>query len=556
LEKGEPSNQAKRVGELSGDDDLMNTVNRELTLLGQRLLPRLLTQVCRDPNSPAYGSFDRNWWHYKIRDFSSVILQQGGYALAVASALPEFVRDQRALTALAAGACRFWNTRAEKLRAFEEYYPWEEGYPPLAFSTLAVSKLVAEGVVPLGDVLPGLTKAARQLQGRFEAQATNQQVAGTAALSGIRKVAPELVDESVFRDLCSRTLSCQQEEGWFMEYGGPDLGYLAVTMDCLWDIFDTTGDERFRESARRALHFIARFSSLPRSGAGLHNARNTDYIVPYGIARFLGDLRERGTAAHVLQAFFADASSPEHFLAAVDDRYYCHYIGHSLFRALPLIRAWEAAGGAKTGGPSESYLLKGCGYYFHRGVGGTCDALVSGRKGGIATFWLQGHEVSDFGWVVRTEKADWVSHWWSDDWRLEPLGQGLRVEGRLTPHIENESTPFRHMVLRGVSLLFGRRIIGLLKEKMIFKEKRSVDYRFSRDVEWLDNGVRITDVIHVPPLGRVTRAPRSSKRHVASADSFHPQDLQMVSPEVVMHELRAQQGNQLTVITTYGVARK
>ena len=45
------------------------------------LLPRILTQVCRDKFSPLYGSFDRNWWHYKIRDFSSIILQQGGYSL-------------------------------------------------------------------------------------------------------------------------------------------------------------------------------------------------------------------------------------------------------------------------------------------------------------------------------------------------------------------------------------------------------------------------------------------------------------------------------------------
>ena len=38
---------------------------------------RLLSQLDRDPDSPSFGSFDRNFWNYKIRDFSSIILQQG-----------------------------------------------------------------------------------------------------------------------------------------------------------------------------------------------------------------------------------------------------------------------------------------------------------------------------------------------------------------------------------------------------------------------------------------------------------------------------------------------
>src|SRR3712207_9393004 len=103
-------------------------------------MPRILTQVCRDPTSPLYGCADRNWWHYKIRDFSSIILQQAGYALHLAGTLPEWSRDRPALDALAAGSARFWNARAQKHYAFEEYYPWEQGYPPLAFATLATDR--------------------------------------------------------------------------------------------------------------------------------------------------------------------------------------------------------------------------------------------------------------------------------------------------------------------------------------------------------------------------------------------------------------------------------
>ena len=38
---------------------------------------RAKCNICLDPNSYLFGSCDRNFWHYKIRDFSSIILQQG-----------------------------------------------------------------------------------------------------------------------------------------------------------------------------------------------------------------------------------------------------------------------------------------------------------------------------------------------------------------------------------------------------------------------------------------------------------------------------------------------
>ena len=42
---------------------------------------RNLTWLDRYPDSPTYGSFDRNFWHYKTSDFNSDILQQGIYTL-------------------------------------------------------------------------------------------------------------------------------------------------------------------------------------------------------------------------------------------------------------------------------------------------------------------------------------------------------------------------------------------------------------------------------------------------------------------------------------------
>lgn len=502
------------------------TLATALSTLVAEQLPRWLSQACRDPNDAAHGCFDRNWWHYRIRDFASVILQQGGYAAHLAARLRPDGIDPEAANALAAASCRFWNTRAIRHGAFEEYYPWEQGYPPLAFSTLAVAKLAHAGIVPLADILPGLRVAARQLASRFEPKAANQQVAGLAALAWIRKIAPELATADAFEAQTLRTLALQTEEGWFWEYDGPDIGYLSVTLDCLWDLWDATQEARFRDSAFRALHFIQQCVAALGSGLGMLNARNTDYVVPYGLARCVleGDEAQRGEASTVLGILYGDLDSPHHFLRAIDDRYWCHYIGHSVVRAALLLRDLPDVAIAL---PSvqDAIHLPLCGYVFRAFEDGRRVAVAARKGGALLLRAPDGSRAADYGWTVRIGKRDHVTHWWSKEWKcaVEPDG-AVVVEGMLVPCKGMTSTPWMHAALRVTSLLLGRTIIGILKGAMIFRRADS-PCTFRRRVECVAEGVVVHDEITgLPANAEVQRAPRASKRHVASADSFHAED--------------------------------
>ena len=534
---------------------MQNKISQKMTSFAVRLLPRILTQACRDPGSPDFGSFDRNWWHYKIRDFSSVILQQGGYAALCASELPQFKEQKLYLRDLAASSCRFWNKRARKYGAFEEYYPWEQGYPPLAFSTLAVAKMVHCGVVNMDEVELGLKNAVSQLQKRFESKATNQQLAGMAALCWICKIAPSLVDQNSFKELCERTLACQHEEGWYMEYGGPDLGYLSVSMDCLWDAYDATDNDVFYHSAKKALEFISYFTACPGRGAAMHNARNTDYIVPYGISRFLHDKSSASQAKRVIHEIFSNADQPSHFFYAIDDRYFCHYIGHSIFRALPLLEAhtFDPKSEKTTELPTRKHF-PGSGHILWTKSPSGCAAIVSAKKGGIFTLWFEDLSCSNFGWVVTHEGRDWVNHWWANFWNYEVNDNSITISGYMTPHNENESTPFKHLCLRGLSFFFGYRIIGILKEKLIFKQKQVSKFKFSRTIKFTLGGVEVTDHMDFPSSARIHQAPRSSKRHVASADSYHREDSSLLNDHIQCIEQKEQNQDGTTITTIYKVS--
>ena len=422
----------------------------------------------------------------------------------------------------------------------------------------------------------GAEVAAQQLMKRFESQAANQQVAGLAALAWIKQIFPDLVNDKDFDRIKTKTLALQTEEGWFEEYGGPDTGYLSVTIDCLWDLYDAIGDTIYIASACKALSFIDACVSTLGASPGMHNARNTDYIVPYGMARFLSDPTEglptdlrdifssaQQAAARCFTTMFEDVAESSHFIHATDDRYLSHYIGHSFIRAALLMmegsqssvtaESMDASRSQRTATlpneqPQSSYFPL-AGYVLDSRDNTTM--VISLLKGGNITLKCGDSLVSDFGWVIDDKNHKHVTNWWDIERWTATVGENTwRVEGYFAPTKEVLSTPCRHVVLRIVSLLFGNRIIQKLKNRLIFNSQNSPFY-FTRELTISDNTLTIKDQITgITSTTRLTRAPRSSKRHVASADSFQLEDSQLLKG-FTMQEHVEQRQDTMIITTTY-----
>lgn len=510
------------------------------------LLPRLLTQACRDPFSAAYGCFDRDWWHYKIRDFPSIILQQGGYTLALAEESAFLPRQQN--HNLVQASALLWARRVMRHGSLEEYYPWEDGYPPLAFSTLAMAKLCLSGILPTDKLGEAFCRSAHKLISRFESRALNQQMAGLAALATLRKIQPSWVSEHAFSSLATRTLAQQKEEGWFPEYEGPDLGYLSVTLDCLWDLYEITGESRFFQSACRSFDFIDVMTQLPFAGLGMHQARNTDYIVPYGLCRFSAvsgswSLRVNSLLERVYMSSAPYAVSFE----SIDDRYLCHYIGHSL------IRAWKTLAPHQTTSdlaarsepmpisPVTKKTLRTSGIVHSLG---NPSILCCTPKGGTFTcLWNSSSWVADYGWVVRRGDRLWSTHGWSTNRKVRVAENEWEISGHLFPHQESLSSPWNHLALRILALFSGRYLIGWLKQRLIFKAAvTNLPYR--RIIRRSGQVVEVEDWIgNILPSDVAQPAPRSSIRHVASADTWHPEDFTLLkSVERISKQVQRKDG--------------
>ena len=158
--------------------------------------PRLLTQLCRDKDSPLYGCFDRNYWHYKTRDFPSMVLQQPTYVLDMVSRGElsfgdELKINKSIVSEWVDASLKFWSKSQRKNGSFDEYYPYESGFPPTAFSLYSTA-LVCKNRNFDNSIMISMERAASFILKKPEVQALNQEIVGLTACSLVKDLGGEI----------------------------------------------------------------------------------------------------------------------------------------------------------------------------------------------------------------------------------------------------------------------------------------------------------------------------------------------------------------------------
>lgn len=480
-------------------------------------LPRVLTQMDRDRDSPTFGCFDRNYWHYKIRDFPSSILQQGVFTL-------EAIR--KGIVAWQAPLIESWSVAAinalgrqvDRQGRVEEYYPFEGSYPAAAFGLYAACRVLDDWQSNASHLLSQVDRAPLQrlataLARRVESRASNQQAAGLAGLAYAVKLDIISRDRANLDSLADQLFHSQHEEGWFEEYGGADFGYLTVTLDALADYYEATGDDRALKATDRAIHFLVSVTGVDSALPWTLNSRNTDYIVPYGLAKAGA---KNPHAVWLLENLFGNLDAPSHFLRATDDRYHCHYIFASVVRCLPHL---ETMLPPKPPQRQRSLWLAGCGFWRYQSEDNRWSACVGAKKGGLVRIHRQSlPPLTDHGWRVWHSGQIWTNNWHDQRWQIEQDEGQITIAGQLQRGKFQVPTPYKHLILRVLAWVLREKLIPLLKRALIFQPRGGQGATFQRVIKINETGVSVEDTILLSE--EVIASPRQNLRHVASADSF------------------------------------
>src|SRR5262249_10341489 len=262
-------------------------MNRELfacEALAQ--IPKLLTLLDRNPHSPTFGCFDRNFWHYRIIDFPSGMAQEFVWPLALVYTL-DLPRNQY----YQQPAVRDWveagiNFAARSSRSdgsCDDYFPFERAAGAAAFSLLACVESYRLLGLSSDSALSFFEKRAGWIASHDESgRLANHQALAALGLELVSRLinAPKLSKEADRR--LERVLSWQSTEGWFAEYDGFDPGYQTLTVSCLARLYQMKPSTELRAALERAVQLVAAFVHPDGSYGGEYGGRNTKNFFPHG----------------------------------------------------------------------------------------------------------------------------------------------------------------------------------------------------------------------------------------------------------------------------------
>ncbi|MFQ5829266.1 MAG: hypothetical protein ACE5JD_08945 [Candidatus Methylomirabilia bacterium] len=479
----------------------MSSADRELYAReALRYFPKLLGLVDRNPLSPTYGCFDRNYWHYKATDFPSGMAETGVLPLALAHTHPfpgaDRYHQQPRLAELVVAGIRFAARSAHRDGSCDDYYPFERALGATAFSLYALT----ESCLLLGlqdpDLLAFLERRGRWLLSHDEAgRLSNHQALGALALYNVSLLTGEQEFQAGSAKRIDRLLGWQSSEGWFWEYEGADPGYQTATIDFLAKCLSKSRDERLLEPLRHAVSFCQYFVHPDGSYGGAYGSRNTFHFFPAGFEL----LADRIPEAAAIASVFLEGLRHGKQAYAEDDRIFFHWVWDYLQAFLSCQRRALPPAGFR----NRTRHFPEARLYVREEP--TRYAISSLAKGGVLALFEHGRRMySDHGLIGELEDGRVVLTQLVDQYEAHVGEEEISVEGTFGYASGWRPSPWRMLLFRLALLTVGRFASDLLRrllQRLLIVGKREAPLHFRRTVRF---GAEVTliDEVWLPPKAR------------------------------------------------------
>jgi hypothetical protein len=500
--------------------------------------PRLLGHLDREPHSASYGSFDRDHWGWKFRDFPILMTQWAMLPIALLARTPlpdsPYFGSAR-LLAWARAALRALCERQHASGAWDSIGPNNQDYG----AALGSAYYLVETARALGDALDDSDRERvggcleRAVRFALRSREDHAFVSNHQALYALGwRAAGEWLGDAQLARRCGETieqiLSRQHADGFYSEYGGFDPGYETLGIQYLALLWDRTRDVRLLGSLRRAIAFFAHAVHPDGSVGGAYGSRHTRLYFPAGFELLSGEIPEAAGVAAFLRARLAQG---EVVTPANVDAHNAYVVTLSYLHAcraavLPLAAAplpCDALRGERLF--ASGLLAAGTdAYYAVFALGKAGIGRVHARATGLLV-----HE--DAGWVLRDGRGLHATQLAQCEFARLASG-AYESRGALGVVRQEQLTPLRFLALRVLNLtLFrsealGRLVRRAIVERLITRVPES-PHRFVRTLALSPTEIAVRDAFEAPP-GRVLTAEPARELtaiHMGSAKTFHPSAL-------------------------------
>lgn len=500
------------------------------------VMPRILNLLNRNPSSRNYGSFDRDYWNYNSFDMSNARKQEAVLTLALMFLIRRkdnpYYDNEQVLEWINA-ALEFTSKLQNKDGSFNEMYPNEHSFVATAFVCYALSEtclLLGSTIKSRKLVVDYLEKCGEWLLRNDEDMALNQKAGSIIALHNLYLLTKKSKYKFGAKKKLAEILKRQSKEGWFIEYGGVDIGYLSLSIDYLAKYYKKAGDKRLLSSLKKASDFVQYFAFPNLTFGGEVGSRNTEYLIPHGFELLSGKFHSAKAICNAIRNAIKEKTtiSP----VAVDDRYL-------LFNGYSYLQAYRD--GKKTMQSYDLFSKEFMNYFneagiFVKNVGGIY-LVINIKKGGVAKITFNKNKsVIDGGSVIELRYGGRASsNYLGKNDKIVIEKENIEITRKFIGIKGTALTPLSFLVFRAFQLTLGKSSFiskaarNFLRNKLIRQKNEMTDINFSRRFLFNDKGVSVID--DISPIKNIAGIIISSKLSFIFAESsryFQLSDLESV----------------------------
>lgn len=431
-------------------------------------IARLLGNQDRNPFSPTYGCFHRDYWLDKTSDFPDAVRQFGVQSLALVYKhdFPgNIYRGKKKILDWAIAGLRYWVSLQHPDGSFDEFYPYERGWVgPSAFTmftTVEAFQLLRDEMTTevAGEILGAVERAAQFI---ISAKAEEDHLANHHAMACLAVwKAYEVLQKPYLKEGFEKMFKGFLEyhnarEGWSREYDGVDPGYLSATVSFFAKIYKNNPDPRILEILQQSVEFSSYFVYPNGFYAGSMGSRNTLHFYCHGYEVMAGKIPLAASIAHkMLQGLSEDKLVPPEIMS---DRYV-------FYRVPEFLQAYLDYTPRPATLPPLPYEKDDFVRYFPESrifvaVKGDHYVLSNLAKGGVVKVFQRRTGkllLNDCGVIGRLEDGRTVTSQWVDpEFQCAGDEKGCAVNGSLHMVPSNKLfTLFKNLLFRSALLVLG-----------------------------------------------------------------------------------------------------
>jgi len=476
-------------------------------------IPRILGNQDRNPFSPTYGCFHRDFWLDKTSDFPDAVRQFAVHALALVykNDIPgNIYYQQPKIKDWALAGLEYWAKIQHSDGSFDEFYPYERGWVgPTAFTTytsIESLKLLREETpdATYQQVLNAIRKAAYLISaGESEEDhlANHHAMACLAVWKSYELLGDERLKDG-FERLWRGFLNYHTEEGWSIEYDGIDPGYLSATVSFLSKIYQSNPDPRIFEIIKQSVEMCSFFVYPNGYYAGSMGSRNTLHFYSHGFEVVANEIPLAGSISEFLQNALAEDKlvPPE----IISDRYLVYRVPEFLLTYLDYRSKSKDLPQLPFERDPFCTYFSGCRVYVKNEKKYYSIANLS--KGGVLKVFNKDEDnklvFNDCGWVGRVSDGRTFTNQWIDpNFTVSSDDQKFEIEG-VCHWVPSHKTfnLVKNLIFRTTLLLTGwsPKLSHILKgriRKALMIGQRPTPISFHRSAIYTENTIRVNDKI-------------------------------------------------------------